>query len=522
MKLKCYAFHEFPPKLVPARPHRQWMDAFNDRHPYRCLPLSIANANGWEVLCPVPIDIEWNGGPAVADLTVTALKPLPGNRPLEHFCRSNFSRGIATIHTDYLFVTEPGWDLVATGPVNDPKDNAYPLTGIMESDWLPYPFTMNWQIMRPGRVRFEEDEPFCFVFPVPKQALLDCEVEIHRLSDNAELSRQHDLFRNSRDEFMKRLQAGDQAAAKQAWQRYYFTGQHPDGKRAEGHINKLRLSEPVDRRKPLKTSSYKSFTVQQRRVPWEAGSALDGIRPGQSEENRKGRARLDEAGRLTDDSGTYRVNSARDAEDCDFLCVENFMTPVECARLRDGFEALKERVFTSDDIDPYWNSRFLWLADILSADPEAGRLLIEKQRLAGEMLASFYRLLRPIYTDLTQIVQWPMGIFMKPHADNANPDGSPHGMPHRDFAGVAYLNDDYDGGELYFTALDIAVKPKAGMFVGFTGGFHHEHAVLRVTGGSTRLTSPAFFTYAREKADPLVYPEAVPAGRAQELEATTR
>ena len=69
---------------------------------------------------------------------------------------------------------------------------------------------------------------------------------------------------------------------------------------------------------------------------------------------------------------------------------------------------------------------------------------------------------------------------------------------------------------------EFAVKPKAGMFVGFTGGFHHEHAVLRVTGGSTRLTSPAFFTYSREKADPLVYPELVFAAGEQPLETTTR
>ena len=36
-------------------------------------------------------------------------------------------------------------------------------------------------------------------------------------------------------------------------------------------------------------------------------------------------------------------------------------------------------------------------------------------------------------------------------------------MAHRDFAGIVYLNDDYDGGELYFTGLDIAIKPKRGM-----------------------------------------------------------
>ena len=57
-------------------------------------------------------------------------------------------------------------------------------------------------------------------------------------------------------------------------------------------------------------------------------------------------------------------------------------------------------------------------------------------------------------------------------------------MSHRDLSGIVYVNDDYEGGELYFTALDIAIKPKRGMFVGMTAGFHHEHGVLRVETGS--------------------------------------
>jgi leucine proline-enriched proteoglycan (leprecan) len=91
-------------------------------------------------------------------------------------------------------------------------------------------------------------------------------------------------------------------------------------------------------------------------------------------------------------------------------------------------------------------------------------------------------------------------MFMPPHADNANPDGTPNKMAHRDLSGIIYLNDDYEGGELYFTALDIAVKPRRGMLIGITAGFHHEHAVLRVEKG-TRLTMPFFLTFDAEKSD---------------------
>ena len=51
----------------------------------------------------------------------------------------------------------------AMGPPNHIKDGIQPLAGLVETDWLPFPFTMNWLFTRPGTVRFEKGEPFCFI-----------------------------------------------------------------------------------------------------------------------------------------------------------------------------------------------------------------------------------------------------------------------------------------------------------------------------------------------------------------------
>ena len=125
----------------------------------------------------------------------------------------------------------------------------------------------------------------------------------------------------------------------------------------------------------------------------------------------------------------------------------------------------------------------------------------QAQRSATALIAEFYELTAPIYPDLLQIMSWPSGIHMTPHADNAYPDGSPHPVAYRDFSGIIYLNDEYDGGEFYFTAVNTMIKPKAGMLLAFTAGFHHEHAVLRVE-GAQRLTMPFFLTFDKNRADP--------------------
>src|SRR4029079_9933943 len=95
----------------------------------------------------------------------------------------------------------------------------------------------------------DEGEPICHIYPIKKQALIDCQPEIHDLSEDPALERQFLAYREAREEFMKRYMAGDEAAVKQGWLRHYFTGKLPDGSEAPAdHINKLRLPEPVDLR----------------------------------------------------------------------------------------------------------------------------------------------------------------------------------------------------------------------------------------------------------------------------------
>ncbi len=137
LKLECFRIPGIKFDLVPAQPNRQWMDAFPDRHPYRCLPLTIANTHGWDILCPATITFHWNGGTSVDDIIIEiADKKI--NDKQQHVVRSNFSRGIITFHTGFLFRTSPEWNLMATAPFNMPKKGVAPLTGIIESNWLPY------------------------------------------------------------------------------------------------------------------------------------------------------------------------------------------------------------------------------------------------------------------------------------------------------------------------------------------------------------------------------------------------
>ncbi len=246
-RLEAFRLKDKAPVLVPCSQERAWMDAFANHHANRCLPLMIANTHGWELLVPGAFEVEWNGGPNIADLTVRPLQPFPDDYPFDHFVTSNFGRGIVSMHTGYLFRTPPGWNTLTTGPFNEARPGISPLTGIIETDWLPYPFAMNWQMLREGTVRFEKGEVFCTVMPLPKNYLNQWEVAIHDLSDDPVLRAEAEVFRSSRKEHRKGLKSDDRQTLKDGWQRHYFVGRFPDGTKGVDHVNKLRLNPPVDR-----------------------------------------------------------------------------------------------------------------------------------------------------------------------------------------------------------------------------------------------------------------------------------
>lgn len=236
MKIIAYPTVPNPPKLRPAPTARAWMDRLPEAYGYRCLPLTMANAHGWEICSPVAFEAVWNGGISKTDITITSDDT--GLMPTTHF-----GSGILTFHAGYLFRTDPGISLMAQGPVNHPKDGIYALSGLIETDWSSYTFTMNWVFTRPDTpVRFERGEPFCHVFPSVPELLENAEPMVAPFESDQDTFTRHSDWTASRNAFNADLLNPDSPARDQKWQKDYYRGYHPDGvKGPDGHRTKLRL-----------------------------------------------------------------------------------------------------------------------------------------------------------------------------------------------------------------------------------------------------------------------------------------
>jgi predicted 2-oxoglutarate/Fe(II)-dependent dioxygenase YbiX len=89
-----------------------------------------------------------------------------------------------------------------------------------------------------------------------------------------------------------------------------------------------------------------------------------------------------------------------------------------------------------------------------------------------------------------------------PHADNERREHGrwvPNHSPQRDYTGLAYLNDDFTGGELVFPDLDVVIAPKPGLLVAFPSNHKFVHAVPKVLSGK-RYSLPVWFTVNSTKA----------------------
>ena len=247
MKLIAYPTVADPPELRPAPSGRKWMDDLPEAYAYRCLPLTIANAHGWEICTGTGFSATWNGGASKDDIHITP--DGDGLMPTTHF-----GSGILTFHVGYLFRTAPGISIVAQGPINMPKDAIQALTGVIETDWSPYTFTMNWLFTRSDTtIRFEAGEPFCHIFPMPRTALEQVEPEVLPFESDAQTYQSHKDWSESRNAFNTGLKTPGSKARDQKWQKDYYRGFYPSGE-----------DGPQDHRTKLRLRAFKARSVEKR------------------------------------------------------------------------------------------------------------------------------------------------------------------------------------------------------------------------------------------------------------------
>jgi hypothetical protein len=107
---------------------------------------------------------------------------------------------------------------------------------------------------------------------------------------------------------------------------------------------------------------------------------------------------------------------------------------------------------------------------------------------------------RKVTANTSHAQKWEVGGFAAPHSDNSDHDGNPNAFEINKYVGILYLNENYEGGELYFPDHNIEFKPSAFSYICFPGGIENIHGVREITSG-TRYTMVSFWDFADSEYD---------------------
>jgi hypothetical protein len=182
-----------------------------------------------------------------------------------------------------------------------------------------------------------------------------------------------------------------------------------------------------------------------------------------------------------------------DISGTEIIYIKDFLSLDKCQKLIDAANKLIEEQSDNSDMVGYTNdgnvnsksAPYVFLHKEASVSGIISEIKDNSIRIYEELYGVDQN---RTYIDLGTINVMGAGIGMKVHADNppslAQGIDTPHGL-------VLYLNEDYLGGEIYYSKLGIVIKPEAGSLVIHPGTIEYSHGVIPVVSG-TRYATTAF------------------------------
>uniref|UniRef100_A0A8C3VWP2 procollagen-proline 3-dioxygenase n=1 Tax=Catagonus wagneri TaxID=51154 RepID=A0A8C3VWP2_9CETA len=228
--------------------------------------------------------------------------------------------------------------------------------------------------------------------------------------------------------------------------------------------------------------------------------------------------------------GVTLTQDARQLNGSERAVLDGLLTPAECGVLlqlaKDAAEAGARSGYRGRRSPHTPHERFEGLTVLKAAQlaragavgGQGAQLLLEVSERVRTLTQAYFSPERPLHLSFTHLVcrsaiegeqAQRMDLSHPVHADNCvlDPDTGecwrePPAYTYRDYSGLLYLNDDFQGGDLFFTepnALTVTaqVRPRCGRLVAFSSGGENPHGVWAVTRGR-RCALALWHTWAPE------------------------
>lgn len=166
--------------------------------------------------------------------------------------------------------------------------------------------------------------------------------------------------------------------------------------------------------------------------------------------------------------------------------------------LEEDYNILRNYVETTEGWqkmnNPLWNKRVVNVFNIDPAQKQVLNIIAKLHSLTKNEIENRLNPEGEVHSDTIQFQRTFVQPDQPPHSDSTGNNGEDNGTSHRKFSSLLYLNDKFDGGNLWFPNQNIEVVPKPNTLVLFPATFEYMHGVKAVTNG-IRYSILEFWTY---------------------------
>ena len=159
--------------------------------------------------------------------------------------------------------------------------------------------------------------------------------------------------------------------------------------------------------------------------------------------------------------------------------IKKFISDEECFNILNvAFSSIPEKILGNDQ----WSEKLYKTDDLV--------FTLEILNKIKNKIIEIYKINVKNSHDIPFVTRWSSGDSMSMHVDDL-------GTPQNHISAVIYLNENYDGGEIFFPTHNLKIKPGTGDLVVFPGNLNYPHQVEKIINGD-RYTLPSWFSFVDE------------------------
>jgi hypothetical protein len=170
VQIKAYKLDKNLADIKQLSVKREWMDATDEAHAYKCFPVSLTNQLGWGISFPEDIVFIWDG---ISDSTPDHIKIISGDK------YAFAGRGNATVsfNTGIVFKTDENASLLTMPVPNYLRDGVQPFTTIISSSFFQQPFPCALRVTRPNvEITIKANTPIFSIIPINLEEIQNSEI----------------------------------------------------------------------------------------------------------------------------------------------------------------------------------------------------------------------------------------------------------------------------------------------------------------------------------------------------------